>query len=48
METRPTKLISYEHPTSDVLELALRGILCGSETQNTENPEAPSTVDNIW
>lgn len=39
--------IKYEHPTSDVLELALQGFLCQSLTRNMEDPTAPGN-DHSW
>ena len=39
--------ILYEQPSSEVLEMRIQGVVCGSETQNLEDPTAPGE-DNTW
>lgn len=53
MTPRTPHLLPYEQPCSEVSELETQGVLCQSpipdvETQNMENPNAPSSTDYSW
>ncbi len=42
--------LPYEQPRSAVFEITPQGVLCQSpvDTQNLENPSAPTTADHTW